>query len=80
VYKPPSLHEPYIPLLNLGRGDHFGAISLVFDRPSVASVKANGDLTCAKMCKSKFKATFKPVILLLQQKAFDYESFIGHLV
>jgi len=61
---------------NLGPFDYFGEISIILDRPTVATVTAQEPLKCVKIEKSRFDRVLKPCLGILEQNLKKYKSTV----
>lgn len=56
----------------LNKGDYFGELALINDKPRSATVVAKTPLKCATVGKQAFQRLFGPVVDIIRKNAFNY--------
>lgn len=70
-------NEPQVEVKQLGPGDYFGEIALLFNRPRAATVKACGTLKCVKLDRARFERLLGNLADILKRNIEHYNSLIS---
>ncbi|KAJ3085359.1 hypothetical protein HK102_000073 [Quaeritorhiza haematococci] len=65
-------------LPGLKKGDYFGELALLTDKPRKATVSAKGRLKCATLGKKAFVRLLGPVIDIIKRNAENYQKVISY--
>jgi cAMP-dependent protein kinase regulator len=69
--------EIAVELTKLGPYDHFGGVTIFFDRPYADTIKAKGPLKCLRIDDGKFKDVLEPMVRVFQRNTAQYAAFIS---
>jgi len=69
--------EPQVEVGQLGPGDYFGEIALLFNRPRAATVRACGTLKCVKLDRARFERLLGNLADILRRNMEHYNSLIS---
>ncbi|KAJ1506960.1 hypothetical protein HMI54_013022 [Coelomomyces lativittatus] len=61
----------------LGKGDYFGELALLNDKPRLATIVAEGKLKCATLGKRAFTRLLGPLVDIMQRNTQHYEKYPG---
>nr|AAA33015.1 cAMP-dependent protein kinase regulatory subunit [Blastocladiella emersonii] len=61
----------------LHKGNYFGELALLSDKPRVATIRAKGKLKCATLGKKAFTRLLGPLADIMQRNTQDYEKYPG---
>ncbi|KNE65375.1 cAMP-dependent protein kinase regulatory subunit [Allomyces macrogynus ATCC 38327] len=61
----------------LRKGNYFGELALLSDKPRVATIKAKGKLKCATLGKKAFTRLLGPLAEIMQRNTQNYERYPG---
>lgn len=70
-------NEQQVEVSQLGPGDYFGEIALLFNRPRAATVKACGTLKCVKLDRARFERLLGNLADILKRNMEHYNSLIS---
>lgn len=70
-------NEPQVEVGQLGPGDYFGEIALLFNRPRAATVRASGTLKCVKLDRARFERLLGNLADILKRNMEHYNSLIS---
>lgn len=70
-------NEPQVEVGQLGPGDYFGEIALLFNRPRAATVKSCGTLKCVKLDRARFERLLGNLADILKRNMEHYNSLIS---
>lgn len=70
-------NEPQVEVGQLGPGDYFGEVALLFNRPRAATVKASGPLKCVKLDRARFERLLGNLADILKRNMEHYNSLIS---
>ena len=68
--------EEQVEVGQLGPGDYFGEIALLFNRPRAATVRASGTLKCVKLDRARFERLLGNLEHILKRNMEHYNSLI----
>ncbi|KAI9202483.1 cyclic nucleotide-binding-like protein [Polychytrium aggregatum] len=60
---------------SLKKGDYFGELALLTDKPRKATITARGRLKCATLGKKAFVRLLGPVVDIIKRNASNYQTF-----
>ncbi|TPX37115.1 hypothetical protein SmJEL517_g00963 [Synchytrium microbalum] len=60
---------------SLKKGDYFGELALLTNKPRAATIKASGRLKCATLGKKAFVRLLGPVVDILSRNADNYQAY-----
>eukprot|EP00158_Paraphelidium_tribonemae_P001190 Partr_v1_DN24090_c0_g1_i1_m34665 putative protein kinase, cAMP-dependent, regulatory, type len=58
----------------IGKGDYFGELSLIFNKPRAATIIANGKLKCASLNKKAFDRLLGPALDIIKRNTANYAA------
>lgn len=70
-------NEPQVEVGQLGPGDYFGEIALLFNRPRAATVRACGTLKCVKLDRARFERLLGNLADILKRNMEHYNSLVS---
>lgn len=77
VFQRKNEDEQQVEVSQLGPGDYFGEIALLFNRPRAATVKASGTLKCVKLDRARFERLLGNLADILKRNMEHYNSLIS---
>eukprot|EP00741_Cyanophora_paradoxa_P007232 tig00001094_g6996.t1 len=73
--KAPAEGGPAVEVMRLKKGDYFGELSLLTDKPRAASVVAVSDLACVSLDRNSFVRLLGPVDEILKRNMAQYKKY-----
>lgn len=77
VFQRKNEDEQQVEVSQLGPGDYFGEIALLFNRPRAATVRASGTLKCVKLDRARFERLLGNLADILKRNMEHYNSLIS---